>query len=129
MTVSIQEILGGFKTLLESLDVQVYDYVPSSVVAPCVIVYCERWPYALTEDATFVIQCFAGDVETQGAQERLMDWLSDTGETSIAQLIDADNTLGDICDVLPLEVRNWGISQTDGRARYVQAEIVCNVIR
>ncbi len=128
---TIGEILNAFSGVLGELEgVQVYDHVPESPNVPALIVYCERWPYNRTEDATFVILCLAGTTETQGAQAQLMDWLSDDGDTSICALIDADNTLGDVCDVLPLEVRNWGISPAqDGRPRYLQAEIVCNVFR
>ena len=123
------DILAAFKTLLEPLGVQVYDFVPESPSVPCIIVYPETVPYDRTQPGVYIIWCLAGTVEAQGAQATLMQWLSDD-DGSIVALIDEDNTLGGVVDsVLPVEVRNWGIAPTqEGRPRLVQAELVCHVL-
>lgn len=131
MTATIQDVLSGLKELLDVLDVQVYDFHPDSLNLPAMVVYCERWPYATTEEATFVVWCIAGTVETKGAQDLLMRWCSDTGDESVCALIDSDSQLGGlVSSVLPLELRTWGIDPVqEGRARHVQGQIVLNVLR
>ncbi len=131
MTASLPEILTAFGDMLDVLDVQVYNFVPDTSNFPCVIVYPERWTFDTNEDMTFILWCQFGSIETQGAQEALMTWLSDEGPDSIIAAIDADSQLGGIISsVIPLEVRNWGFAPgSDGRARYLQAELVCNVLR
>ncbi len=132
MTAQIQDVLTALKELLSDIEgVQVYDYVPDAPTLPALAVYLERWPYAPTEDATFVVWCISGTVETQGAQARLMEWFSDTGPNSICALIDSDPTLtGVVSGVLPLELRQWGNDPVqEGRTRHVQGQIVLNVLR
>jgi hypothetical protein len=127
----IPAVLAAFKTTLEPLGVHLYDYVPDSPNTPCVIIYAERVPYAVTQGATFVLWCLSGQVETAGAQARMMSWLSDDTDDSIVSLLDADHTLGGtVSSVLPVEVRRWGAAPTqEGRPRLLQAEIVCEVLR
>ncbi len=127
----IPGVWAAFKDMLETVGIQVYDYVPDSTMMPCAIVYPERWPYNITEEMTWVILCLIGTGEVQGAQSTLMSWLSDEGPDSIVAAIDADSQLGGVVSgVLPLEVRNWGYPNiSDGRPRYLQAELVCNVLR
>jgi len=131
MSTQIGDVLAALKELFAGLgEVQVYDHVPDSLVLPAVVVYVERWPFAVTEEATFVAWCITGTVETKGAQQHLMDWFSD-GPGSVCGLIDADNTLGGLVSyVLPLEMRQWGNDPVqEGRARHVQGQIVLNVMR
>ncbi len=128
---SLPDALSAFSDMLATLDVQVYNFVPDSPIPPCLVVYPERWTYSATEDMTFIVWCLAGTQEMKGAQDRMMRWLSDEGSESIIAAIDADSQLGGVVSsVLPLEVRNWGVAPTaDGRARLLQAELVCNVLR
>ncbi len=128
---SLPDVLAGFKDVLETIGIQVYNFVPDSTMMPCVVVYPERWTFDVTEDMTFIIWCLIGTGETQGAQDALMGWLSDEGPDSIVAALDADSQLGGVVSsVLPLEVRNWGYpSIADGKPRYLQAELVCNVLR
>lgn len=133
MSAQIQDILTALKDTLAPLGVDLYDYVPDSPNVPCVAVYCERWPYAApdpNDQPVFKLWCVAGTVDMQGAQEQLMGWLSDDGETSIVALLDADSTLDDLVgSVLPVEA-TWSIQSTaEGRPRYVQAEITLHVLR
>ncbi len=129
MTASLQEVLTALKGVLADLGVQVYDFIPDSPVTPCVAVTVQRWPYSEVEDATFVLWCIAGAVEMQGAQERLMNW-ADSPTESIRALIDADATLGGVVsNVLPLEF-SWSIDPVqEGMPRYVQGQLVLNVLR
>jgi hypothetical protein len=115
--------------VLADLDCQIYDFIPDSPLTPCVAVTVQRWPYSEIEDAQFVLWCIAGAVETKGAQERLMNW-ADSPSGSIKSLIDADSTLGGVVsNVLPLEF-SWSINPVqEGQARYVQGQIVLNVLR
>ncbi len=132
MTAQIQDVLTALKDLLGQIEgVQVYDHVPDSLALPAIVVYMERWPYAVTEEATFIVWCVSGTVETQGAQARLMEWFSDTGPNSICALIDSDSTLtGLVSSVLPLELRQWGNDPVqEGRPRHVQGQIILNVLR
>lgn len=127
---NIPTVLTAFKTALASLGVQVTDYVPDSPNVPSIAVYAESWPFARSEDATFVLWCVAGTVDMEDAQNKLMTWLSDDAG-SIAALLDANSTLsGAVSSVLPYELRNWGIMAVqEGRPRLVQAELVVKVLR
>lgn len=125
----IPSVLAGFKDALEPLDVEIYDFVPDNPVLPSVVVYVEQWPYD-GSDATFVLWCLAGKVDTQGAQATLMGWLSETGTASLPALIDASHNLSGSCSsVIPFETRNWGIVALQDGRRVLQGELVCHVLR
>jgi len=128
---SIQDVLDALKKLINDLPAEITAYVPDSPNVPAIAIYMESWPFAFTEPATFVMWCMVGTTDMQNAQSTLMGWLSDEGDTSIVQLIDENNTLsGVVSSVLPLEVRNFGLSAVqEGRPRLLQAELVLNVLR
>ena len=121
----IPDVLAAFVRMLEPLDVEIYGYFPDAPNVPCLIVFFEEVPFDLTDDATYVIRIVGGTTEMQGAQNAVFQLMTD-----IVDLIDADNTLGGaVSSVLPDRMRDWGIAPTaEGRVRYLQADIVCNVL-
>ncbi len=126
---TLPEVFEAFKRLLEPLGCEIYDHVPENPNVPCIIIVPERIPYDITQGMTVVLWCLTGMVETKGAQQDLLAWLDDSSG-SIVALIDADNQLGGVVSsVCPLEVRTWGVAPFgDGRPRYWQAELVCDVL-
>ncbi len=126
---TLPEIYAAFKRTLEPLGCQVYDQVPDAPNAPCIMVYPGPIQYDETQPMEVIIWCLAGNGETKGTQAQLLTWL-DTGPGSIVELIDADSQLGGaVSSVIPIEVRKWGtVFVSEGRSRYWQAELVCDVL-
>jgi hypothetical protein len=126
-----QDVCEQMKSLLDGLEVEVFDWVPSSPPLPALLIYPDtQWTYTTTEPVPFVVWAIGGDVETQGAQERFNRWCADDGDQSVRAAILTDQTLGrTVSTVLPVEVRNRGkVTMTDGRT-VVQAELVFHVWR
>ena len=127
---TLLETFSALKERLEPLGCTVYSFVPEVPVAPCIILYPGPIPYDVTQGMTVIVWCISGMVDTKGAQERLLAWLDD-GPESIVAFIDADPTLGGVVSsIIPIEVRSFGSPPVaEGRPRYWQAELVCDVLQ
>lgn len=132
---NVQTVADAFVTALKTIDgVEVYARVPSQPVLPALMVFPERVPYPVTQEATFVVWCVAGSVDDEDAWSKLADWTSDDASSSIYNAVAAVTAAtwqasASISAVLPVEMRNWGkATLTDGRD-VVQAELVFSVWR
>ena len=93
-----------------------YDWVPDSVVVPCVIV--DPAPNAIdyqqvyrsqNADWTFELAVVAGRVNERAGQETLDELVSPDGTRSIPALIDTDRTLGGVVAfAVPTVMRSYG---------------------
>jgi len=52
-----------------------------------------------------IVQCFAGAVSLRGAQQRLDAWLAPSGDTSVRETLEDDQTLGGTTGVYGVVVR------------------------
>jgi hypothetical protein len=118
------------QTLAQASGVRVYDTVPDNPQVPCIIVIPEtvRYGQTFSGEATcrFVLQILAASVNSRGGQQTLDGLISDSGDQSVVQLLEADPTLGGTVSMCsPIEVRSYGT--VGDTVRYYSAEMTVDV--
>lgn len=124
----IQAISTALLTVLEDLNIHLYDYGPDQLSPPAAYIFPENIPYHLdfTGDAEpiWVIRILAASTNTQGGQVELNELI-----TSAVAAITADNTLGSVVQsAIVREMRNYGVLQLPDSTRYYAADLVVGIL-
>ncbi|MGH9252696.1 MAG: hypothetical protein ACRD0W_24745 [Acidimicrobiales bacterium] len=106
-------------------DLNVYAFVPDTIVTPAVTVAPApdtfiQWDTTQggqTQDYTFVVTVFLPRGSDEGGQSALDAYLAGSGSSSVKAAVEGDGTLGGVAEWLHVtEARNWG------RFRYNEIE-------
>lgn len=110
-----------------------YGYVPDSVAVPCFYVGGVEIDYDLTmgrgsDELTVICVVLVSASSDQSGQEKLDAYLKGSGPGSLKAAIEADPTLGGICDYVEVaRAQGYGFHQV-GATNYLGAELVVNVV-
>lgn len=108
-------------------------YVPDSIPAPCV------FPAEVETDFTgafargldelmVTVRVLVGNADDLSSQELLDGYLSGSGPASLKQALEADGTLGGVCDdLMVLRIQGYRYYEHAG-TRYLGAELIVKVI-
>lgn len=118
--------------LLTIPTLNVYDVVPGQINPPAAVLRRRRGPRPATggstaHDYTFVVTIFTSLADDRAAQDRLADFLSPDGKTSIHAALEADNELGGAVDyAMVVDVEDDKIIEFAGIA-YIGADVIVDV--
>lgn len=130
---SIQEIRDGIATnLLTVTGLRSTGIIPQQVNPPFAMITPESVEYHKSfnngiSTYTFTITVVVAQADSRTAQNKLDDYCSPTGSSSIKSAIESNRTLsGKVFDLIVTDMRNYG-STTIGETTYLAAEFTCVV--
>jgi hypothetical protein len=130
---SITEIRDELATnLLTVVGLRSQGVIPSQVNPPYAIITPENVEYHKSfnngiNTYNFTITVVVGMADSRTAQNKLDDYCSPTGSSSIKSAIESNRTLsGKVFDLIVTDMRNYG-STTIGETTYLAAEFTCVV--
>jgi hypothetical protein len=130
---TLTEIRDGIATnLLTVLGLRSSGVIPAQVNPPYAIITPENVEYHKSfnnglNTYSFTITLVVGMADSRTAQNKLDDYCSPTGSSSIKSAIESNKTLsGKVFDLIVTDMRNYG-STTIGETTYLAAEFTCVV--
>lgn len=109
MSASVAEAAAGIRTALDTIDgLRVFDYVPDLFATPCAFVLPASISYwdgfsggNIVQDHTVTV--VVGRASERTAQDALYAYMSYDGASSVRAALEADRTLGGVCQTLLVE--------------------------
>lgn len=106
MAATPQQIADGLEARLRTITgLRVYDHVPDSFATPCAFILPDTIAYwgafaGGNVSQTFTVTTVVGRTSDRAAQRALYTYTAYDGASSIRAAIEADRTLGGVCDSL-----------------------------
>lgn len=133
MAATLQQIADGIETRLATVTgLRVFDHVPDLFATPCSFVLPGSIAYwgdfaGGNAEVEVVITVVVGRTSDRAAQKSLYTYMSYSGAGSIRAAIEADRTLGGVCQTLLVERADNIRMLAQGDATYLAVDFVVRV--
>jgi len=133
MAATLQQIADGIETRLATVTgLRVFDHVPDIFATPCSFVLPGSIAYwgdfaGGNAEVEVVITVVVGRTYDRAAQKSLYTYMSYSGAGSIRAAIEADRTLGGVCQTLLVERADNIRMLAQGDATYLAVDFVVRV--
>ncbi len=133
MPSSIADLADGLETRLATITgLRVFDHIPDVFAVPCAFVLPESVDYhgafanGLVE-VPFTVTVVVGRSAERASQKSLYAYMSATGDKSVRQAIEADQTLAGVAQSLVVENAENIRVVSQGEADYLAVDFSCVV--
>lgn len=133
MAATLQQIADGIETRLATVSgLRVFDHVPDVFAPPCSFVLPGSIAYwgdfaGGNAEVEVVITVVVGRTSDRAAQKSLYAYMSYSGASSIRAAIEADRTLGGVCQTLLVERADNIRMVAQGDATYLAVDFMVRV--
>lgn len=129
----LDSVIDGLNEALRSISgLHVYDNWPEEITPPAAAVQVEGGDYDTSMDddsydLQFVVHVWTSRTSNRAGLAKLWTYLRRTGDSSVKQALEADQTLGDVTEfVAARQFRTPGFA-TFGETLYYAGQVVVNV--
>lgn len=133
MPATVQQQADGLETRLTTITgLRVFDHVPDNFAPPCAFVLPDTinyWEGFSGGDAQhrWTVTVIVGRTADRAAQRSLFEYISYSGTKSVRAAIEADRTLGGVCQTLLVERADNIRMLTQGDANYLAADFAVRI--
>lgn len=133
MPATVQQQADGLETRLATITgLRVFDHVPDNFAPPCAFVLPDSinyWEGFAGGDAQhrWTVTVIVGRTADRAAQRSLFEYISYSGTKSVRAAIEADRTLGGVCQTLLVERADNIRMLTQGDANYLAADFAVRI--
>ena len=133
MPATVQQQAAGLETRLVTITgLRVFDHVPDNFAPPCAFVLPDSinyWEGFSGGDAQhrWTVTVIVGRTADRAAQRSLFEYISYSAPKSVRAAIEADRTLGGVCQTLLVERADNIRMLTQGDANYLAADFAVRI--
>lgn len=133
MAATLQQIADGLETRLATITgLRVYDHVPDVFAPPCSFILPGSIDYwgdfsGGNPEVEVVVTVVVGRTSDRAAQKSLYTYMSYSGSSSIRAAIEADRSLGGVCQTLLVERADNIRMLSQGDATYLAVDFTVRV--
>lgn len=128
MSATVTQVLDGLVASLQAIGVRAYPRPADITAAPCAFVLLEAVDYQNAFQLgdprmEFTVTVIASRTSDRNAYDRLSAAVSPTGPASIRAAIEADRTLGGVCQTLLVQRADNVRMVSQGDAEYLAVDV------